>query len=218
MTVPFQKTQSIASHKDEELSGTMDVAPRASIQKPLPALINPTLKAKFPEGGMILYRQATEESCSGDLKVLECSSFIVMFPRSQPALLHPPHHAYESLEKDDYLGGGCRQGDRAGTPDDTRIFCCGQGITVDTSAWAPQGRRSFWRCLTNLGQLVIWQWWLAHKWPCKTWRHKSCQRMCGAGTNELSACLADHSQSLYRERVAVQETLSSQKEAAKCHL
>jgi hypothetical protein len=25
-----------------------------------------------------------------------------------------------------------------------------------------------------------------HKWPCKIWRHKSCQRMCGVGTNELS--------------------------------
>ena len=54
--------------------------------------------------------------------------------------------------------------------------------------------------------------------PAKPEDISHAKEMHGTGTNELSACLADQSQSLYREGVAVQETLSSQEEAAKCLL
>lgn len=47
----------------------------------------------------MLCRQKTEETCPRDPEVLVCSSFIGTFPRSQAALLHPPHQAYESPEK-----------------------------------------------------------------------------------------------------------------------
>lgn len=60
-----------------------------------------------------------ESSC-----MLSLHSDVTLEPDSLS--LHPPHHTYGSLEKASHLGGDCRQGDKAGAPDDASVFCWGQ--------------------------------------------------------------------------------------------